>query len=339
MPKPVARLMLLSFTLLYAAPAVAASAKSTEPGPWKFGAIAGLNLSQSSFSSNWSGGDHGSIVWTLNSDLTAARQFNRSFHLSNLLQLAYGQTAQQVPDANGNLNWDTPDKTTDLIAWETVGRFTLHRFVDPYLSLGLDSQFRDQSSPLGEIAFNPIKLKESAGIARVLKKTEDAELLTRLGVGLRQTLGRSFVPSTLQEVRFTSNDGGLEWQTNVKQPVLDKKVLYKGQLLVFVPVFYSKSGVLDQFDAQALAAFPGRERVADFWKAPDVSFQNTFTAGITKTLSVNLYAQLVYDKFDSKAGLDASRPLADQLTEIDRNVRKAGQFKETLSLGLSYRLF
>ncbi|MCC7101008.1 MAG: hypothetical protein IT500_15605, partial [Rubrivivax sp.] len=62
-------------------------------------------------------------------------------------------------------------------------------------------------------------------------------------------------------------------------------------------------------------------------------------ASITKYLSVNLYAQLVYDKFDSAANVDGTLPLADQLVEVDRNVRKAGQFKETLSLGLTYRLF
>jgi hypothetical protein len=256
-----------------------------------------------------------------------------------LLQIAYGQTARQTKDATGQLRWDRPDKTTDLIAAEAVGRWTLHGVVDPFLALHLDTQFNDQSSPLGTIRFNPIKLKETAGIARMLKKTDDAELLTRIGFGLRQTLGRSFVPSTLQKSSFTSNDGGFEWQTDVTQPVMDKKVLYKGQVLVFLPIFYSKNDDLKQFDALAIAAAPGREAVADFWKSPDVNFQNTFSAAITKLLSVNLFAQLVYDKFDSAANVDPSRAVADQIVEIDRNVRKAGQFKETLALALSYRLF
>jgi hypothetical protein len=37
--------------------------------------------------------------------------------------------------------------------------------------------------------------------------------------------------------------------------------------------------------------------------------------------------------------VDPTQALSDQVTEIDSNVRKAGQFKETLSLGLSYTLF
>lgn len=330
---------LASLLLLGAAVAHADAPKPAEPGPWKFGAVTGLNVSQSSFSSNWSGGDRGSIVWVLNSDLTADRQFSKKFNLANRLQLAYGQTSRQTANADGDLVWDTPDKTTDLIAFESTGRFTLDRWADPYAALRMDSQFEDQSSPLGVVRFNPVKLKETAGLARVLFKTDDSEGITRFGLGFRQTIARSIDAATLERQRFTSNDGGLEWQTNITRPVLEKKVLYKGQLLVFVPVFYSKSDALDQFDAAAIAAFPGREAVADFWRSPDVSFQNNFSASITKYLVVNLYAQLVYDKFDSAANVDPAKPLGDQIVEVDRNIRKAGQFKETLSLGLTYRLF
>ncbi len=314
--------------------------KPVEPGPWAFQATAGLNLSQSSFSSNWSGGDKGSIVWTLQGDGTGERQFTRSFNLKNQLQLAYGQAARQVADATGNLNWDRPDKTTDLIMFESTGRFSLETFVDPYLSLRLDSQFRDESSSIGVIQFNPIKLKEAAGVARVLEKTADREVITRFGFGFRQTLAQSFVdPVTRAKDRFVSNDGGFEWQTSITRPVLEKKVLYKAQLLMFQPVFYSKSGALEDFDARARLADPAHVAVADFWKATDINFQNLFSAAITKTLSVNLTAQWVYDKFDAAANVDSAQPLAQQQVEIARNTRKAGQFKETLAVGLSYRLF
>jgi hypothetical protein len=320
----------------------AAAQDTLVAGPWKYGTTVGLNLSQSSFSSNWSGGDQGSIVWVLNSDLSAQRQISRAFNLSNLLQLAYGQTAQQVPDPADPSRrvWDTPDKTTDLIVFESIGRFPLQTFVDPYLAFRLDSQFEDQSSPIGIIRFNPIKLKESAGISRVLVKTANREAVTRLGFGFRQTLAQSFVdPVTAEKQRFTSNDGGIEWQTTATQPVLDGRVLYKGSLLVFQPVFYSRSDALEDFDALAIAGQPGREAVADFWKASDINFLNTFTAQITTHLSVNLFVQWVYDKFDSAANVDTSLPLAVLTAEVDKNVRKAGQFKETLAIGLSYRLF
>jgi hypothetical protein len=326
--------------LLNAVPAIAEVTAPTA-GPWKVAVTAGVNLSQSSFSSNWAGGDQGSIVWVLNSNTTAERQFNSTLNLSNLLQLSYGQTARQVADpANpSRLTWDSPDKTTDLISFESVGRFSVRSFVDPYFSLRLDSQFRDQSYPNGVIAFNPVKLKETAGIARVLQKTEDAEAITRLGFGFRQTIAKSFVdPASDRKASFTSNDGGFEWNTTVTRPLLEKRVLYKGTLLVFQPVFYSKSAALDQFDADALAADPTREPITDFWKSTDVSFQNTFSAAITKVLSVNLFAQWVYDKFDAAANVDNSQPLPARIAEIDKNVRKAGQFKETLAVGLTFRL-
>ncbi len=334
-----------------ASPALAEDAKKpAEPGPWKLGSTLGLNLSQSSFSTNWAGGDKGSIVWVLNTNTTAERQFTKTFNLQNVLQLAYGQTTRQVvPDAAkpDERVWDEPDKTTDQIAFESTGRFTFGGFVDPYLGLRLDSQFRDESfEPIGTIDFNPVKLKESAGIARVLEKTDDKETITRLGFGFRQTLAKSFTdPVAKTKASYTTNDGGLEWVTTATRPMFEKKVLYKGSLLVFQPVFYSKSDALEQFDARvktgegAVPANPAAEAVADFWKATDVNWQNTFTAQITKHIGVTLFAQWVYDKFDAAANVDPKLPLAVQIAEVKRNTRKAGQFKETLALSFTYALF
>ena len=47
----------------------------------------------------------------------------------------------------------------------------------------------------------------------------------------------------------------------------------------------------------------------------------------------------IYDKFDTKTNVDNALPLAEQIFEIDRNIRKKGQFQQTLALGLTYRLF
>jgi hypothetical protein len=337
----------LSIVLAAALLAGAAPARSEDvvPGPWKYKTDAVLTLTQSAFSSNWAGGDRGAIVWILGTDSNAERQFSTRFNLSNHLVLAYGQTSRQVPTGSG-LRWDTPEKSTDKIEFESTGRWTLQSFVDPYFALRLDSQFLDQSSPIGDLYFTPIRLKETAGLARVLRKTEDSEAITRLGFGFRQTMAKAFVDAVTKETESsTSNDGGFEWQTSVTQPMLDKKVLYKGQLLVFQPVFFSGSSDLEDFDARVAAgeagfpADPNREAVADFWKSPDVNFQNTFSASITKYLGVVLFMQLVYDKFDAAANIDNARPLAELQPEVLRNVRKAGQFKQTLALTLTYRLF
>jgi len=321
--------------------------KPDEPGPWKFGQTLGLNLAQSAFSSNWSGGDQGSFTWVLTSQSSARRQFSEKFNWANQLKLAYGQTSKQDHTTTGELVWDSPDKTTDQLAFESLARWTTGGVVDPYAALTAESQFWDESDPRGKLKFNPVKIKESAGISRVLYKTEDAGALTRLGAAYRQIYSRAFTDPAGQDIRsFTNNDGGIEWQTDIKQPMLEKKVLYKGTLLVYETLTYSEAENLKNVDAILIAADPGRTSIQDYWKAPDVNFQNTFTAEITKSLNVNLDVQWVYDKYDVAALVDpalASSP--DQATrdayvlQLDKNVRKAGQFREVLAIGLTYRMF
>ena len=128
-------LVALSVLTLQPRQVAAEEVKPLDPGPWNFDTTVGLNLSQSAFSNNWAGGDRGSFVWVLNSDLAAERQFSKSFNLKNQLQLAYGQTARQSADPNqpDRNRWESPDKSTDLIMEDSVGRFTLGAFVDPYL--------------------------------------------------------------------------------------------------------------------------------------------------------------------------------------------------------------
>lgn len=313
---------------------------------WKFGAIVGVNLAQSTFSDNWKGGDRGTFVWVANSDLTLERQFTARFNLSNKLQAAYGQTAQQIsdPDDPRGRVWDRPEKSTDLLGLETVGRFTLDKFLDPFFSFRGETQFVDESSPIGKIRFNPITLKETAGVARVFEKTDDREAISRVGFGFRQTIAKSFTdPLTKAKESFVATDGGIDWQTNVTRPILKKRILYKGSVGVFKPFFYSKSDDLEEFDALAdsAAAANGTSHgaIADFWKQVDVNVQSTFTAQITKVLSVNLLAQWVYDKFDAAANVDTTLPLDVLTAELERNIRKQGQFRETLAIGLTYRLF
>jgi Protein of unknown function (DUF3078) len=320
--------------------------KPLQPGPWKFGGVLGVNVAQSSFSDNWRGGDKGSLAWVAFTDMSAERQFSLRFNLTNKLQAAFGQTAQQSSDPADprRKRWDRPQKSTDLLALESVGRFTLGGAVDPFIAFRGETQFVDESSPIGKIPFNPIILKEMVGVARLLEKTETSEAITRVGFALRQTIAKSFTdPVTKDKERFMANDGGLDWQTYVTRPILNKRVLYKGSLDVYKPLFYSKSDNLKEFDVRAdsAAAAIGTTHgpVSDYWKTVEVNFLNTFSAQITKVLSVNLLIQWVYDKYDAAANTDPDQPFDVLQAEIDKNVRKSGQFKETLGLGLSYRLF
>ena len=346
-----ARTLGVTLLSLVAVPAVQAGAPPT-PGPWAYGVLGGLTLGQSAFSDNWSGGDKGTINWVASANLEAKRQFSSKFNLANTLQLAYGETSTQGADPSdpGRKVWSAPDKTSDLILFESVGRFTLQKVVDPYLGFRLDSQFLDESSPIGPLNFNPIKLTETAGVARVLHcGREDStgckeEWIARGGFGFRQTLAKSFTDATGDNTeRFTTNDGGLEFTSTAKYPLASDRIVYVGNLNVFYPVFYSLSDQLEEFDRIARAADPGREAVADFWKSPDVNFQNTFTSSLTSWLNVSLFAQWVYDKFDSATnvavdGVEGNAAALQLLTgEVDGGIRKAGQFKQTLGIGLTYK--
>ena len=319
---------------------VAAQTDPVEPGPWKLEAMLGLNLAQSSFTSNWAGGDQGNINWVLRLDANAKRQFSEKFNWANVLLIEYGQTSRQEespsnPDENV---WSKPEKTTDQILAESTARYTGHWFADPYAALRLDSFILDQNHPSKDLFFNPLQLKESAGLARALQRTEGKDLLARLGFGLRQTFSRSFPDPALEETTsHTTNDGGVEFQLDADYLWGGEKLRYVGKLLVFFPLFFSDSDAVDAFDEQALAFDPTRESVKDFWKDPDVDWQNTLSLKIKDWLSANLYAQLVYNKYDRSILIEPTDPIQDQIVAVDSGIRKGGQFKQTLALGLSYR--
>jgi len=324
-----------------APPKAVADSVALNPGPWATDLKLGVGLEQSAYSSNWSGGDQGAVSWSARAWFLGERQFSTKFNWRNELEANYGQTSRQSRDPNdpGNLVWDPAEKTTDLIFFESTGRWTLGAFADPYVSLRLDTQFRDESNPLGRIWLNPIRLKETAGIAKVFHKSETREFITRVGVGMRQTFGKTIVSTPPQvTASYTSNDGGFEWYTTVKQPLASGRILYRGDLLVFAPVFYSGDDALSAYDAAQSALDPGHRPVADYWRTPDVNWRNTFSSKITKVISVDLYLQLLYDKFDTATNVD----IADQVElddEVQRNVRRAGQFKQTLSLGFNFVVF
>lgn len=311
------------------------------PGPWSTELKVGLGIEQSSYSANWSGGDQGAIAWSARTDFLAERQFSRKFNWRNELDMAYGQTSRQRPDPDNPdvLKWDAAEKTSDLIFLESTGRWTLQAFADPYLSLRMDTQFRDDSNPLGRLSFNPIRLKETAGLAKVFRKSETREFITRFGVGARQTIGKTIVQADPRETdSYSSNDGGFEWFTTMKEPLAGGRIQYRGDLLVFAPIFYSGSDAVSAYDEAQAALDPTHTNVDGYWRIPDVNWRNQFTSKITKVISVDLFVQLIYDKFDTAANVDLSDPVA-QHDEIQRNIRLAGQFKQTLSLGVNFSVF
>lgn len=307
----------------------------------------GFNLTQSAFSNNWAGGDQGSVVWTAILTGRLENQLSAKVNWWNQLKLAFGQTHKQTDDPGDpdKRVWEKPEKSTDLVDYETIFRFTLGGAIDPFVAGRFESQFVDASDPLGRnLTLNPLKFKEGIGAARLIIDEEDRQLLTRLGFSLRQGIRRTFVNSTdatdTGTTSHTETDGGIESVTDYNTKILNDRVTWTSKLTLYQPLFYSGKTDLEDVTEANLRAADLDPDVADFTTQFEVDFENIFSAQITKIISVNLYTRFVYDKYDNSVA-----PLVEEdgtITEdnaatIRGAIRKAGQFKQTLAVGLTYR--
>lgn len=244
--------------------------------PWSKSADVNLTATQNAYSNNWAGTELGLISWVFNASALAEKQLSAKISNKNTLKLSFGQTINQVEETdtlnNTSKKWSSPVKSTDLVDFESMLRFTLGILVDPFVAGRIESQFLDNSDTINRI-FNPAKFTESFGIARTLAKQDKLEWNARLGAGLRQNYNRLVGGGS-----ETTNDGGLEFITDFKTPLAQERITYTSNLKLFQAFFRSGSPA-------------GSE-----WKAPDINWENIFTGSITKYLMVNLYTQLLYDK-------------------------------------------
>jgi hypothetical protein len=260
-----------------------------------------LNATQSSYSDNWTGGEAGNLSWTANANGIFTKQMTSVLNLKNTVKLAFGQTHSQDKDTK---NWSKPTKSTDKIDLESVGLFKLQSFIDPYAALRLESQFLDASVTAHKRYFNPILLTQSAGIAKEFKKNEKNNVLLRLGFAVKENINRVLQPPDSTTAKSeTATDGGIEYVADAKF-VLSDKLGYLGKLTVYKALFYSKKD-----------DFMGKPE-QDYWKEVDINWENGLTASISKYVQVVFYAQLLYDK----------------------QISLKGRLKQTLSLGLTYKL-
>ncbi|UCF79098.1 MAG: DUF3078 domain-containing protein [Candidatus Eiseniibacteriota bacterium] len=283
--------------VLAAFPVVPASGES-----WQMDIEANLTLTQSAYSQNWVGGEAGSASWTLNSNWLAKKQVHPLARTKNTLKLAFGQTHSQATESR---HWAGPVKSTDLIDLESVLHFTLGGFVDPFAAARVESQFFDNSDSEKDRYLNPVTLTESLGITKVFIKEEKREWSARLGAALRQHLNRDALNEvTLRREDEFSDDGGLEFVSDLKTPLAEDRITLSSKLIVFQALFYSKSDELKGLPEEG------------YWKSADVNWENIFTASVTKYLMVSLYVQFLYDK----------------------QVALGGRLKQSLSMGVTYKL-
>lgn len=305
-----------------------------EVGRWYPKLDFGLVLAQSAYSNNWNGGEQGQIAWNfiLNSALT--RRFTPKVNWANTLKLAFGHTHNQKfsEEDPGVRVWDSPEKTTDLVDLESLLRFTLQSWVDPYAAVRVLTQFLDNSDAYGrDVWFSPLTVFGSAGISREFFRDEDELFLSRVGAAVRSNTRQFYLdPPELGGDKSTesTHDAGIEWVTDYRIKVLEDKVLWTSKLTVYKPFEYSFHGKMDDVAPE----------FSDYPLATDVNWENIFTAEILSWLNVNLYAMFVYDKYDNSVvpNVDENGDLVNG-SDVQAAYRPAGQFKQTLGISIAYK--
>jgi len=278
-----------------------AMAQSDSASAWKTAIIVDLTTTQAAYSDSWVGGEAGSFNWVGNLNGSAEKQLQPRVNFKSTLKMSFGQTHTQDKDTK---NWNKPVKSTDLIDWENVARFTFGGYVDPYAAFRVETQFLDASFDAKKRYLNPIKLTESGGIARVFYDKEDGQIMSRLGLAIRQMMDKQITDTVaLSTQNVSTTDGGFESVTDVSY-AFNERLKYTGKLTLYKALFYSEK------DAVQGTPFEND------WKAIDVNWENIINAQISKIVTVNLYLQLLYDK----------------------QVSVKGRLKETLGIGFVFNL-
>ena len=308
-------------------------------GIWHNDVELGVNLLQSSYSQNWNGGEKGSVVWTGNLNAKMEKQFSEMTNWRNTLKLAYGQTHNQQRNTSGDLYWKKPDKTDDLIDFESMFRWTPQSGWDPFVSFQFLSLFQDLTDAEGRSQnLNPKTFKESAGISRTFIEEEERKLSTRLGVAFIQN-NRSFFTedsaASTETISESSNSVAAEMVTEYLAKALDGRVDWESKLTLSLPITYSGKSVFeDELDLVA-AGLP--DDLAGYTTSIDVDWDNTFSANITEMIAVKLFVRWVYDKYDNTVTPVVEDGTLVNAAAVHSAIRKAGQFKQTMALGLTYK--
>ena len=109
------------FSIMLLAGAVSAQEAETTSNGWEKSLDLSLNVTQSSYSDSWIGGEAGNVTWVSDANGIFAKQMSPKFHLKNSVKLAFGQTMSQDKDSK---KWSKPAKSTDEIDLEAASAET-----------------------------------------------------------------------------------------------------------------------------------------------------------------------------------------------------------------------
>ncbi len=281
------------------------SAQDTTYTGWKKSMIIDLTTTQTAYSDSWVGGEVGSVNWVGNLNAFAEKHLTTKVDFRSTLRLSFGQTLTQDAETK---DWSKPKKSTDLIDWDNVARFTLGKYVDPFAGFRVEGRFLDAQIANKKLYLTPLKFTESVGIAHRFHERDKDQITSRLGLALKQTFKKMVTAYDPLLDEYTTDDstltdGGLESVTDANL-TLNDRLSYTGKLTVYRALFFSgKDDVMGT-------------PYEDDWKAIDVNWENTVTASISRIVTVNFYTQFLYDKQESRKG----------------------RVKETVGIGLVYKM-
>jgi len=106
------------------------------PKYWHRDILVGLDANQLSLNSNWKGGGKANFTWKIYTRMEF-KYLRKKFNWKNSFYCAFGQISVEE-----NENWRAPEKSTDIIDFDSVLKLTLKTFIDPYVAISLDTQFR-----------------------------------------------------------------------------------------------------------------------------------------------------------------------------------------------------
>ncbi len=243
----------------------AQSDSTTQPSEWKHSLVAGLLLTQMSYT-DWAQGGENALAYTLTIDGKSVRDVENT-NWSNTYKIAYGQT---------RLGSKGFRKTDDKLEFESVLTYKLGTYVNPYASATFKSQFADGfkyddvagTSVKTSAGFDPMYLTQAVGVGY----QPIAQVKTRLGAALREVFsgaqGYADDASTTPTIETSKVEGGLESVTDAEWK-FEENVLFTTKLEMFSP-------------------FNKIDRVI-------VRSNNTIVAKVSQYISVNLNVQLIND--------------------------------------------
>lgn len=289
---------------LFSAYSFGQDSTSNAPQKWKYSILTNLTLTLNHYSGNWAGDEVSAFSWGWQFDGSAQRALTPWFTSINNLKLKFGQTSLKEEKSSGKKEWESMKKSSDLIDFESVARFTLKGFIDPFVGARAVTQFADMRTER-RIYLNPAVVTESFGAIKDILNNKFVTWNARIGGAVRQSIERNYqLPDSLSPSGKVTNDGGMEFVTNFKAVSKDNRLSYIAQIKVYEAIF---SSIAEEMEGN------NEEK---YWRYPDVTWENTLGVTLTKYIMLNLYAQILYDK------------------EIDSDVR----FRETVGLALTYTL-